>query len=93
MEFDRFLADMSFPLYLAHWPVWLFCRDFLPVPWPEFPGIVPALASVLAAAGLVVLVERPIERWRQARTAPIRNAPSAWNPAGPVVVGTSSPTE
>lgn len=92
-KFDRFLADMSFPLYLAHWPVWLFCRDFLLVAWPEFPGIVPALASVLAAAGLVVLVERPIERWRQARTAPIRNAPSAWNPAGPVVAGTSSPTE
>jgi peptidoglycan/LPS O-acetylase OafA/YrhL len=92
-KFDRFLADMSFPLYLAHWPVWLFCRDFLPVPWPEFPGIVPALASVLAAAGLVVLVERPIERWRQARTAPIRNTPSAWNPASPVVAGTIRPTE
>jgi peptidoglycan/LPS O-acetylase OafA/YrhL len=65
--FDRFLADMSFPLYLAHWPVWLFIRDHVPVPWPEFPGIVPAVASVAAAAGLVILVERPIERWRQAR--------------------------
>jgi len=92
-KFDRFLADMSFPLYLAHWPVWLFIRDFLPVPWPEFPGIVPALASVLAAAGLVILVERPIERWRQARTAPIGNTRAAWNPAGAVVAGTISPTE
>jgi peptidoglycan/LPS O-acetylase OafA/YrhL len=72
-KFDRFLADMSFPLYLAHWPVWLFCRDFLPVPWPEFPGLVPALASIVAAAGLVIYVERPIERWRQARIRSGRN--------------------
>jgi peptidoglycan/LPS O-acetylase OafA/YrhL len=64
---DRFLADMSFPLYLAHWPVMLFIRDYLPVPWPQFPGILPAIASVAAAAGLVIFVERPIEWWRQAR--------------------------
>ena len=68
-KFDRFLADMSFPLYLVHWPVWLFIRDRVPVPWPEYPGIVPAVASVAAAALLVVFGEWPIERWRQARVA------------------------
>ena len=68
-KFDRFLADMSFPLYLVHWPVWLFIRDRVPVPWPEYPGIVPAVASVAAAALLVVFGEWPIERWRQARIA------------------------
>lgn len=64
---DRFLADMSFPLYLAHWPIMLFIRDFLPVPWPQYPGLLPAIVSVVGAACLVIYVERPIERWRRAR--------------------------
>jgi peptidoglycan/LPS O-acetylase OafA/YrhL len=71
-KFDRFLADMSFPLYLAHWPVWLMVRDRVPVPWPDYPGIVPAVASVAAAALLVIFSEWPIERWRQARIASAR---------------------
>ena len=70
-KFDGFLADMSFPLYLVHWPVWLFIRDRVPVPWPDYPGIVPAAASVIAAAVLVVLVERPVERWRASRVAAV----------------------
>jgi peptidoglycan/LPS O-acetylase OafA/YrhL len=71
-KFDRFLADMSFPLYLAHWPVWIFIRDRFSTPWPEYPGIVPAIASVAAAALLVILLERPVERWRQSRLAPAK---------------------
>ncbi len=66
-KFDRFLADMSFPLYLAHWPVWIFIRGRFSLPWPEYPGIVPAIASVAAAVLLVILVERPVEKWRQSR--------------------------
>jgi peptidoglycan/LPS O-acetylase OafA/YrhL len=72
-RFDRFLADMSFPLYLAHWSVagvWASIRDRFPTLWPEYRGIVPAIASVAAAALLVVFVERPVERWRQSRIAP-----------------------
>jgi peptidoglycan/LPS O-acetylase OafA/YrhL len=68
---DRFLADMSFPLYLAHWPVAsivVFIRDrVLHLPPPEYRGLVPAIASVAAAALLVIFVERPVERWRQSR--------------------------
>jgi peptidoglycan/LPS O-acetylase OafA/YrhL len=71
-RFDRFLADMSFPLYLAHWPVWIFIRDRFSLPWLEYPGIVPAIASVAVAALLVVFVERPVERWRQSRIAPTK---------------------
>jgi peptidoglycan/LPS O-acetylase OafA/YrhL len=85
-KFDRFLADMSYPLYLAHWPVWIFIRDFMPVPWPEFPGLVPALASILAAAGLVIYVERPIERWRQARITSGRNTFLSRSAVAPVTL-------
>jgi peptidoglycan/LPS O-acetylase OafA/YrhL len=90
---DRFLADMSFPLYLAHWPVLFFVHDYLPRPWPEFPGIVPAIASVPAAAALVIFVERPIERWRQARTAASGNSATSWTPLGPLMEGTIGATE
>ena len=90
---DRFLADMSFPLYLAHWPVTSFVLDYLPVPWPEFPGIGPAIASVAAAAALVIFVERPIERWRQARTASPGKPATSWNPPGPLMAATIGSTE
>jgi peptidoglycan/LPS O-acetylase OafA/YrhL len=56
---DRFLADMSFPLYLVHWPVVLLLQ--------KQPSIVPALVSVLCAVLLVVYVERPIDDWRHYR--------------------------
>jgi peptidoglycan/LPS O-acetylase OafA/YrhL len=85
-RFDRFLADMSFPLYLAHWPVAsisIFVRDrFLAQP-AEYRGIVPAIASITAAALLVIFVERPVERWRQSRIGPAK--------AGAPVAGEVSP--
>jgi peptidoglycan/LPS O-acetylase OafA/YrhL len=83
-KFDRFLADMSFPLYLAHWPVWIFIRDHFSPPWPEFPGIVPAIASVVAAALLVIFVERPVERWRQSRIEPAKAGLPAAGEVSPV---------
>jgi peptidoglycan/LPS O-acetylase OafA/YrhL len=82
-KIDRFLADMSFPLYLAHWPVWIFIRDRFSPPWPEYPGIVPAIASVAAAVLLVIFVERPVERWRQSRITPARAAERTAGEAGP----------
>jgi len=63
---DRFLADMSFPLYLVHWPVMLLVRDLLE-PFPAWQVAIPTLLSVVAAAALVVFVERPIDNWRKGR--------------------------
>jgi peptidoglycan/LPS O-acetylase OafA/YrhL len=85
-KFDRFLADMSFPLYLAHWPVsgiWFYFRDYLHLspPWPEYRGLFPAIASIIAAALLVIFLERPVEKWRQSRVMPLKDAA----PAAPVV--------
>jgi peptidoglycan/LPS O-acetylase OafA/YrhL len=82
-RFDRFLADMSFPLYLVHWPVGsiaMYLRDYFLLPAPEYRGLVPAIASIAAAALLVVFVERPVERWRQSRIAP---RPAAGGKASP----------
>ncbi len=58
---DQFLADMSFPLYLVHWPIVLMLHDR--------PGIIALMISVLCAALLVVYVERPIDNWRHSRLA------------------------
>jgi peptidoglycan/LPS O-acetylase OafA/YrhL len=79
-RFDRFLADMSFPLYLVHWPVGsisIYIRDRFLLPPPEYRGLVPAIASIAAAALLVIFVERPVERWRQSRIAPAEAGPPA----------------
>jgi peptidoglycan/LPS O-acetylase OafA/YrhL len=85
-RFDRFLADMSFPLYLAHWTVGgmsIYIRDrFLPTP-PEYRGILPAIASIAAAALLVIFVERPVERWRQSRIALAKAGPPAAGEVSP----------
>jgi peptidoglycan/LPS O-acetylase OafA/YrhL len=70
---DQFLADMSFPLYLAHWPVVLLLRDQ--------PSVVQILVSVLSAALLVVYVERPIDSWRHSRVRTGRKEPDA----GPIL--------
>jgi peptidoglycan/LPS O-acetylase OafA/YrhL len=56
---DRFLADMSFPLYLVHWPIVFMLHDR--------PGIIGLMISVLCAALLVIYVERPIDKWRHSR--------------------------
>jgi peptidoglycan/LPS O-acetylase OafA/YrhL len=74
-RFDGFLADMSFPLYLAHWPVAsisVFIRDRFVAQPAEYRGIVPAIASVAVAALLVIFVERPVERWRRSRIGPAK---------------------
>jgi hypothetical protein len=70
---DQFLADMSFPLYLVHWPVVLLLRDQ--------PSVVQILVSVLSAALLVVYVERPIDSWRHSRLRTGRKEPDA----GPIL--------
>jgi peptidoglycan/LPS O-acetylase OafA/YrhL len=76
---DRFLADMSFPLYLAHWPVaaiWVYFRDYLHLspPWPEYRGLISEILSVVAAALLVIVLERPVEKWRQSRLTQQKDA-------------------
>jgi peptidoglycan/LPS O-acetylase OafA/YrhL len=63
---DRFLADMSFPLYLVHWPIMLLVWD-LPKPIPSWPGMTATILAIASSASLVIFVERPIDQWRQSR--------------------------
>lgn len=69
---DRLLADMSFPLYLVHWPILLLVYD-LPKPFPSWPSMTPVLLSIISAAALALLVERPIDKWRHSRIQGIKS--------------------
>jgi peptidoglycan/LPS O-acetylase OafA/YrhL len=62
-RFDRFLADTSFPLYLCHWTLAMTAWR-----WPYFwPGMPATVMAIIYSCGLVIFVERPIDRWRHAR--------------------------
>lgn len=63
---DRFPADMSFPLYLVHWPIMLLVWD-LPKPLPSWPGMTATILAIVSSSALVVFVERPIDLWRHSR--------------------------
>lgn len=61
---DRFLGDLSYTLYLAHWPALLLLLALWPEGgWLRFLGFI-ALTLVLSAASLC-LIERPLQRLRQ----------------------------
>ena len=63
---DKFLGDLSYPTYLCHLAVIAAIKEFSPALFPVYWVV---LASVLCAAAIFWLIERPIDRWRQARVA------------------------
>lgn len=94
---DRHLGNISFPLYIVHWPVIALLRPWLTA-LPEHP--VAGRLALLAAVALVTLaaylaIDRPAERLRAAvisrlnRPRPAAEDPAAIRfssepPAGPV---------
>jgi peptidoglycan/LPS O-acetylase OafA/YrhL len=63
---DRWLGDLSYPVFLVHWPVWLVCLRL-----GEAQGVPPLLTGVttlilsLAAAQLILFALAPLERIRR----------------------------
>lgn len=55
-KWDRWIGDISFPLYLVHWEIFALLKR-QPVP-------VQFVAALAAAIALQTLVGAPIERWR-----------------------------
>jgi peptidoglycan/LPS O-acetylase OafA/YrhL len=74
IKLDRFIGDLSYPMYLAHIPCkWLMLAG-LGVTTAD-SAIVPSwallLLTVVTAAALAWLVDYPVDRWRQARVGKI----------------------
>jgi peptidoglycan/LPS O-acetylase OafA/YrhL len=65
---DRSLGDLSYPLYLVHWPVAAFASALLPGAVPAYPVAAVVLAIALAAMINLYIVD-PIDRWRQHRVS------------------------
>jgi len=72
MPLDRFLGDLSYPMYLAHIPckwIVLACIGVTSSDSAVVPAWLLLVITMLAAVGLVWLVDYPVDRWRQARVA------------------------
>ena len=65
--FDRWVGDLSYPLYLCHLVVIGIVVTFE----PPFAVWVAISGSLALAAALLIFVEQPVDRWRQRRAAVI----------------------
>lgn len=62
-SFDRWIGDLSYPMYLCH----LLVVGFVLTVEPPFAAWVAIGATFALSALLLVLVDRPVDRWRQQR--------------------------
>jgi peptidoglycan/LPS O-acetylase OafA/YrhL len=74
---DRFVGDLSYPLYLTH----LLASSFCALALGTRSATVIIAVSLLVSAGLVIYVERPLDRWRHRVTEGKRT---------PVLTGTAA---
>jgi peptidoglycan/LPS O-acetylase OafA/YrhL len=72
-RFDKWLGDLSYPLYLVHWPVCLLDLTIVKLHWPgeaANSALYPYLA-VIVSVGLAIAINHllvyPVDRWRQNR--------------------------
>ncbi len=63
----RLVGDVSYSLYLWHWPLIVFARDLTGHPIGPCTGAVVVAASLLAATASYLLVEQPLRRLRLRR--------------------------
>jgi peptidoglycan/LPS O-acetylase OafA/YrhL len=61
---DRFVGDLSYPIYIVHILVLTVAKQWLGVHWS-----VTVLLVLVASVLLLLLVDRPVDRWRQERVA------------------------
>ncbi len=72
IRFDRFIGDLSYPMYLSHLPckwVILATMGISTKGDAIVPGWELLLLTVVASVALLWLVDYPVDRWRQERVA------------------------
>jgi peptidoglycan/LPS O-acetylase OafA/YrhL len=72
-HWDRSLGDLSYPLYLVHWPIGAIAAALVGSLQPGSLGTIAAypILVIMIAIAVSVLIDRyvvlPVDRWRQAR--------------------------
>lgn len=70
---DRWIGDLSYPMYLCH----LVIVALVLIYEPPFAAWTAIAATLLLSALLLVLVEQPVDRWRQRRAGATREPAAA----------------
>ncbi len=79
------VGNMSYTIYIVHWPVYVAVSPFT-VKWPFWAIETVRLAIILPfSAASWYLMERPLMRWRRKTLAPSPARPSASSPTSPSV--------
>jgi peptidoglycan/LPS O-acetylase OafA/YrhL len=82
-KWDRWMGELSYPLYLVHWPILAFGFAISELPGMDGLGRSHAYPYALIAISLIAsvaighLIVNPIDAWRQARTRKSRTQPVA----------------
>lgn len=87
---DRFVGDLSYSVYILHFPILLWVQKFMREPgttgWPvPGSGNVTAVITVLMAVAVLILVEKPIDRFRQRNAARASRATISQPPCGTLI--------
>jgi peptidoglycan/LPS O-acetylase OafA/YrhL len=71
LAFDRWVGELSYPLYLAHLGVIGVVLTYAPASWPPSWQAAAAIGGALALAGALWLgIDRRLDLWRQKRARP-----------------------
>jgi peptidoglycan/LPS O-acetylase OafA/YrhL len=62
IRWDRALGNLSYSVYLLHWPVLIILNAF-----ELATGLLVSLATLVIATVVYIFVEAPVDRWRQHR--------------------------
>lgn len=63
LRWDRWIGELSYPVYILHYPVFRVVNILLPQN-PEQHANATALLTILAAITMLLLIDRPVERLR-----------------------------
>jgi len=66
-KWDRWIGELSYPVYISHISVLMVCRTLPAKLEPTTLAWIYLPVLLLVSAGLVLAIDTPVERWRQRR--------------------------